>query len=230
MAQFLSDVQQTNQFKQMSESFPDEHPYTLERFLIARDLDVEAATLMLQNHIEWRKETLPVQKESIMNEAKKGICFLRGKTKQGYPVIYARTRFQDKTNRDLDEALNGAVYVLEKAVEAMGEKKQTEQGKLVLVMDRTDSTRANLDIELWKRIAHTAQDHYPERLHKVLIVPTTVLFRAVWKVFKWFLDPKTRAKVQVFANAEDLLEYIDASELVADLGGTNRSDFNIDDL
>mmetsp|Transcript_31050 Transcript_31050/g.41034 ORF Transcript_31050/g.41034 Transcript_31050/m.41034 type:complete len:234 (-) Transcript_31050:399-1100(-) len=225
----VSEIQSSEQFGQLSKAFPDEHPYTLERFLIARQMDTEAAKEALQKHIEWRNATLPIDKEAILNEARRGICFIRGTSKEGYPIIYARTRFQDPTKRDLDEALKGAVYVLEKGIEMMGEKKHSTEGRMILVFDRSNSTRANVDTELWKEIARIASDNYPERLHRVLVYPVGILFRSVWAVFKYFLDQKTRDKVILLGYQEQLLDYIDEDQLVSDLGGTNRSDFNADE-
>jgi len=233
MAQFAAaqqDIANAEEFKLLQSQFPEEHPYTLERFLIARDFHVGKATEMLEKHIEWRQQNLPVNRDEIINEASKGICVMKGRSKEGYPIVYARTRFQQPLERNLDEALRGGIYILEKAMAELGDKKDTSEGKFILILDRVDSTRANVDMEFWKQLARIALDNYPERLHKVLVYPANILFRSVWAVFKYFLDARTREKVELLGYPEGLLAHIEPSELLADVGGQIEYTFNLDDI
>lgn len=234
MAQFAAelgveaDIASMEQFKQLQSQFPQEHPYTIERFLIARNYNVEKATLMLQNHIEWRAANLPVSREEVLTEGQRGILMIKGKSKLGYQIMTARGRMQRPKERNLEEMLRGGIYLVEKALDEFGDKRDTPEAKFVLVFDRTNSDRSHVDTEFWKQMAHIVQDNYPERLDKILVYPANILFRSIWAVFKWFIDAKTRNKLVMLGNESQLQGYIDRSQLLRNLGGKLDDTFNID--
>ena len=72
------------------------------------------------------------------------------------------------------------------------------------------------------------EQHYPERMHKALVVNAPRWFSAVWKVVAPLLDPSTAQKIQIFSNRQDalaaLLEELDGEQIPKDLGGEGSDD------
>jgi len=58
-----------------------------------------------------------------------------------------------------------------------------------------------------------AQDYYAERLGKVYVVGANWFYFLLWKVVSPFLSDRTKAKVTLLDSPEDILEYIDESQL-----------------
>ena len=71
-------------------------------------------------------------------------------------------------------------------------------------------------------ITELDQDCYPERLAKTYIINAPMIFPALWKLIKAFLDPVVAAKVEVLGSnyRQELLERIDADQLPVEYGGT----------
>lgn len=65
-------------------------------------------------------------------------------------------------------------------------------------------------------------NHYPERLGGAYIMNTPWAFTLFWKVVSPFLDDVTKKKIRFIKKYEELLEYIDKSELEAEYGGENQ--------
>lgn len=76
-----------------------------------------------------------------------------------------------------------------------------------------------------------AQNYYPEIMHKSFIVNAGYLFSGIWMVIKGWLDPKTQAKIHIFAGSAkaDLLREIPAENLPRFLGGTSDGDLRADE-
>jgi hypothetical protein len=75
--------------------------------------------------------------------------------------------------------------------------------------------------EFMKIASDLAQNYYPETLYKMFLINTSFFFSAVWTIVKGFIDEKTRNKINVEKSSyqKKLLEYIDADNLPAFLGG-----------
>lgn len=61
---------------------------------------------------------------------------------------------------------------------------------------------------------------------QMLIAPTGVLQRSVWKVASAFLDERRAARIKMLPDMKALLEYIDAAELLATHGGSSAWAFD----
>lgn len=74
--------------------------------------------------------------------------------------------------------------------------------------------------ELLKVLVSNLSDNYPERLHKVLVGPATVLARTLWGVVKLFMNPVTRKKVLIAKEGDPaFLEVMDATCIPVQFGG-----------
>ena len=74
-----------------------------------------------------------------------------------------------------------------------------------------------------KRVAKIAQEHYPERAHKIYIVHVPLWFNTVFKIIKPLLSSETQAKIRIFRSGykKELLQEVDAAVLPAKYGGLN---------
>lgn len=75
------------------------------------------------------------------------------------------------------------------------------------------------------------QDNYPENLGKMFIVNAPMLFTGVWAMCKSFIDERTRKKINILGSSykAQLLEEIDADQLIDFLGGDKKIDLLADD-
>ena len=71
------------------------------------------------------------------------------------------------------------------------------------------------------------QNHYPGRLKKFIIFNVPWFFKSIWSVVRPFLGPSTQSKFILLRDGEDFLsvleEYIDISQIPAELGGNNHN-------
>lgn len=65
------------------------------------------------------------------------------------------------------------------------------------------------------------QNNYPETMGNMFIINAPYLFSTVWSLVKPWLDPATQAKIHILGKnyQKELLEYIPAENLPANLGG-----------
>ena len=83
----------------------------LRRFLVARNLEIEPAVVMLEAHAKWKRVTLPISLTSgIVAELKKGKAYHHGLDAAGRPLVVIRSRFFDPKERTLDDALKAVIY------------------------------------------------------------------------------------------------------------------------
>merc|ERR1719401_601205 len=158
---------------------------------------------MLDKHVAWRKENLPVElTPAILEELKKGKFYILpgAKDVNGHPVVVVRSGLFDPKERDLDTCIKAFLYILEKSLSDVG-----ESGKFSIMYDRDGfSVRNNFDFDLLKAWAGVASDNYPERLASVALYPSGAVLAGLWKMVSVFFDPRTRAKIKMVQSEDEL--------------------------
>lgn len=78
-------------------------------------------------------------------------------------------------------------------------------------------------ILVFKSFLEVGQRYYPETLGVQFFVNAPLIFLGLWRMIRSWLDPKTAEKFHVLGRdfKPKLLEYIDASQLPREYGGTN---------
>lgn len=75
-----------------------------------------------------------------------------------------------------------------------------------------------------KAMATTDSDHYPERLGRMIVINAPYALSFAWRVISSFLDPVTRAKIQILSNPSDwqpvLFEFVERDQVPLMYGGT----------
>ncbi len=158
-------------FNQMKEQFPLESDETIARFLIARNGIVDKASVLLANHIEWKKTNLPVLKSSCINEIRKGKMYLHGCDLEGHPLLIYRVRMNLPRERDIEEMGRMSLWWLFLSLRHL----PPDKTKITLLFDRSDFKSENSDIEFMQHLTPLFQAHFPERLHRVIVYPSESL-------------------------------------------------------
>jgi len=202
-------------------AFPTLDADTLARYLIARKNKVKASTKLLTNAENWRAQHWPVLRADCVNEINKGKIYVRGTDKDGRPLLIFRTRFHDAKNRDPEEMAKMVMWWTEQAIKAL----PADKSKYTILFDRTDAPGSQ-DLEFVKYFSKLFQDAYPERLSKLIVYPSGVVFWSIWNIVKWFLDPVTREKVAPCMYFYGVQEHIADEYIPAIMGGKCTYEFN----
>lgn len=201
----------------MRTAFPGQNDTALARFLIARNDDVGKATELLSAHLAWRSEHLPIFKSSCMNELVKAKLYNHGFDKEGHPLVIWKTSRNIAKERDIKEMGDMIIWWLE-YLEA---NSPADKSKVTILMDRSGYTQANSDLEFIKSFSKVLQvrsnfdiffispitlschncvttyfqDNYPEKVYRVIVYPSGIVFYGIWNIVKFFLDPVTQVSV-----------------------------------
>nr|CAD1839309.1 unnamed protein product [Ananas comosus var. bracteatus] len=180
---------------------PDKHNdyHMLLRFLKARKFDIDKATLMWAEMLQWRKE------------------------------FGANTILEDFKFDELEEVLRYYPREFERALRdrfpacSVAAKRHIDSTTTILDVDGVGLKNFSRTArELLLKMQKIDSDYYPETLHQMFIVNAGNGFKLLWNTVKGFLDPKTTAKIHVLGTKfqNRLLESIDSSQLPDFLGGS----------
>ena len=75
-------------------------------------------------------------------------------------------------------------------------------------------------VPVFRQIAALAGAHYPDTVHVMLVVNAPRWFYSVYGLVERFIDPVTRAKVQMCSDAPALFRHVPPHALPPRLGGT----------
>lgn len=182
------------------------------RFLIARELNAEAAYVMIKKRAEWARSTLPIPMcDGVRAELNKGKVIATSYTnlKTGCPIVVIRSRFFDPKCRCIEDNVRATIATVERALA----RSTTEC--VCVYYDRTgfDITR-NLDIELLREMVRILSDNYPETLSSIYVYPTGGLFKTVWAMVAPLLNKRTQSKVAMPKTMDELVKAIPVTLVV----------------
>ena len=121
----------------------------------------------------------------------------------------------------IDDLVRYGIFIVETAI-----KKIDAEGlepRIHCIYDRTGMTGANRDMALIKfslRMVSMLQDLYCERLGNFYVIGANWMFWAAHKIIKPFLAQKTRDKIKLIYQNEQLQEWISPENLIEDHGGS----------
>nr|GMD33906.1 random slug protein 5-like [Ipomoea batatas] len=195
--------------------------YAMRRFLRARDLDIEKASVMLLKYLKWKRTFMPkgcISTSEIQNEIGQNKMFMQGVDKQGRPiaVVYGGRHLQNKGG--LEEFKRYVVFALDKLCARTSPGKE----KFVVIGDLEGFGYSNSDVRGYLASLSILQDLYPERLGKLFVVHVPYLFWTLYKIVCPFIDNNTKKKIIFVENkrlTSTLVEDIDESQLPEIYGG-----------
>ena len=200
----------------LRERFPDFPPEDAARFLSARGDALDSAAEMIDKHLVWRAETLPVDPDhpGVRAELDKGVFRRVGRdVKEDPSPCSPRIATAKRPHRRTRHTNDGprhrrAIAAIPKAKESDTHEEKddppTERRRgrdaggdgldtFSLILYAPAGTE--LDVALVSALASTFQENYPERLHKLYALPTGVLTRVMWEGVRPFLSAATSTKV-----------------------------------
>eukprot|EP01120_Amphizonella_sp_Union-15-10_P003525 TRINITY_DN13944_c0_g1_i1.p1 TRINITY_DN13944_c0_g1~~TRINITY_DN13944_c0_g1_i1.p1 ORF type:complete len:450 (-),score=97.40 TRINITY_DN13944_c0_g1_i1:87-1385(-) len=202
----------------------------IKRCLRSRGGNTTKAAEFVRRAYEWRITTKPesISEKDIKSELKTGKAYILGKDKQGRPMILLNEHLHDPEERDLDESIKFGIYWVEKAIAMM--EPPVEQ--FIIIVDRTLSTRKNVDMVLIKELAKL-QDYYCERLGAAYVIGANWIFQLIWKVVKHLCDKNTQEKVNIISKhkcEKTFLEIADKETLPPKYGGTSTYVYDFESI
>ncbi|XP_041997348.1 phosphatidylinositol transfer protein 3-like [Salvia splendens] len=166
---------------------------TLRKFLRARDLDIEKASVMLIKYMAWRRKFVPrgsISASEAPNHIAHNKVFMQGTDKRGCPValVFGAKHFPSKGT--YEELKRYAVFGLDKICSRIpyGEEKFT------IIVDLEGFGYFNSVVRGYIAVLSILQDYYPERLKKLFFVHVSYVFMTAWKLVYPFVDKNTRKR------------------------------------
>ncbi|KAG6473744.1 phosphatidylinositol/phosphatidylcholine transfer protein SFH9-like isoform X2 [Zingiber officinale] len=216
----------------------DDYP-TLMRFLKARGFNIEKATHMWSEMLQWRINfgADTIIHDFVFDELDEVLHYyphgFHGVDKDGRP-LYIERLGKVESNRLL--AVTTVERFLKYHVQCI-EKMLTEKFPAcsVATQRHIDMMITILDVQgvNWISVGKLARDvvvqiqkidtdNYPEILYKLFVINAGSGFRLLWNTIKGIIDPRTAAKIVVLGERyqNTLLECIEMSELPEFLGGS----------
>lgn len=174
------------------------------RYFVARSYDINKAFAMLEKSVKWRKETGADEWEcdACKQDPNGHMSQFVGWDKEFRPVLFMSMRWGPERKaplRHMVAAFNHLIKMMPVGIE-----------KWVCMTDfATYSHLRDGKPSMGLSVIRTIQDHYPERLGKMIIINPPTLFWGLYKLFYPAIDPVTRTKVE-FVYTEDKPSVYDA--------------------
>jgi len=196
---------------------------TTTRFLMAKNFNEKKALEMWTNWRKWRLEYRvdDITEKDVENELKQGKAFFHGFDKMGRPCIVVKIKRHRPGEISVEETVRFGVYMMEKGIKLCKERKSD---KIVIIYDREGFNSKNFDSKLatvMKSLMKILQGFYAERLAKMYVLHPNWFYKMMFAMVKPFLEEKTRKKIVLLSNVEDLKKDFDSSQLLIEHGGTS---------
>ncbi|KAI3510334.1 hypothetical protein L1887_17244 [Cichorium endivia] len=201
---------------------------TLERFLKAREGNVNKAHKMLVDSLQWRlqngiddilsKPIIPTNFYRGVRDSQ--LIGVSGYTREGLPVFAIGAGLSTFDKASIHYYVQSHIQINEyrdRVILPNATKKNGRYiGKCVKVLDMSGLKLSALNqIKLLTTISTVDDLNYPEKTITYYIVNVPYVFSACWKVVKPLLQERTKLKVQVLQGngREELLKIMDYSSL-----------------
>lgn len=210
------------------------------RWLRARDLDLPKAKLMLENHLQWRKENQAdgiLETDDLLPELKTLSNFANlGIDKKGHPALLICLGGQD-TRAFLEKygestCTRMTIYNMELVQEIL-RKTSKEQGRDVTQVSQIVDLKGFSYRQVASKMARdfmlktqTQMDNnYPEIVHHVLAINAPKLFAVIFRIFKPLIPKKTLEKLDIYGEEPErwgkvIAEKFDLNVVPPHWGGT----------
>ena len=222
--------------------------YYLQRFLRARQHEMDRALAMFLEHLRWRREfgADTILEDFYFDERESFLALYpqgyHKVDKLGRPVyIQHLGQINMKVMKNVtteERMIRFHVQEYERALKyifpACSKAQGTHVSQTLAIMDLKGVGLRHLsgDVKrILSEITHIDQNNYPETLGKTLIINAPTVFRAIWGIVKPMLDPRTQAKIEVCPSdyLPVLQKWIDTDSIPAYLGGRSAGSL-IDDI
>ncbi|KAF5377368.1 hypothetical protein D9757_008018 [Collybiopsis confluens] len=254
LAEFKTKLADVKLYRPVLDGQPASHDDpTLLRFLRARRFDVEKAKKQFADTEMWRTEhdidTLfrTFDPEEFEDARRFYPRWTGRRDKGGRPLYVYRIASVSSIQRELNEASSERRYqriiVLYEAMRRfvfplcskLPHSTETPISSVMTIIDLADTSLAtmwNLRNHL-QEASRLATAHYPETLHRTVIINAPDYFNRVWSWVKSWFDEGTRRKIFVLTRDEmvaTLTQFVDSKDLPKIYGGELEWEFTDEPL
>jgi hypothetical protein len=141
-------------FYVVRQRFPELPDEMIARYLIARNNDVEKAIEQLEKANALRVANWPILKSSCINEMRSGKLYTHGFDREGRPLLIWKPGKNFPKERNLEETSRLLIFWVEKTLKL---HMPPNKSKYTILVDRSDFTKENADMELMKHTSTTFQ-------------------------------------------------------------------------
>ena len=186
------------------------------RFLRARTLDVKATHQLLTNHLIWENKWKPnaIALTDVDTKAMDSGCWrYLGRSEEGVPTVWVQVAKWNPHEYDKDSYEIYLSYFTSNL-----ERQMTQVTRQIIIFDMEGWALWHAGyMQYIRRLIDIAQNQYPERLRRVVMVNAPFLFRASWVVIKPWMDQVTAEKVVFVAGMEEISEQFKSLSVSTDI-------------
>ena len=207
-------------------------PGHLMRLMIARNYEIENSFEMWKKWVNWRLEYKAdeINETEIANELMSGKAFWHKQNLDNNPCLVVKVRYHDPEQSSIESMVKFGIFLIEKGIK-LAETANSQ--KICVIWDREGFSRKNFDkrfIELSKKFTTMLQDNYAERLAVIYVIKPNWFFRMIYRVVSTFLNEKTKKKIKLIYETNQLLDYFEPNCLLKEHGGTSEFVHNYNEI
>lgn len=218
----LHDLERTGEVRKAGDQFY--RTLMLRRFLVAEKMDLHKAHSRLQNHASWRVREMPdgrISESDVSSQISQQKVLLQPIGGDGRPLLIIKVAKHLPSPATVQEVEKFVVFCLEAASRAC-DHPNSQDAKLWAIFDLNGLRWGNLDNHALHSCFHLLQQHFPERVKRIFMLDSPIIFDALWRIVRPFVDPETRKKVQFVygqSGLGEILKTIDSSSIPVSYGG-----------
>lgn len=190
--------------------------FLLQRYIIMQRKNVDASVKMVSQMLKWRKEKKLYEMSDRWFPQELTICgaaFLYENDKFGNRTLYMRANMC-KNCPELKSAMKDFLtYLLFKIDDSK------DGTTFSVIMDLTNTTWTNYDLEILKHFVSLLKDYFPVNLDYVLAINFPWILSTVWGLIKHLIPSEKRDVVQ-FINSNKIFDFVEKEKCPDFLGGT----------
>lgn len=190
--------------------------FLLQRCVIMQCKNVDNSVKMVSQMLKWRKERKLYEMNMSLFPQEITICgaaFLYEDDKFGNKTLYLRASMCKNCAELKSSMKDFLTYLLFKIDDS---KNGTP---FAVIMDLTDTTWTNYDLDLLMHFVALLKDHFPVNLDYVLAINFPWILSAAWSLIKRLIPNEKRDIVQ-FISSDKVCNFIDKENCPDFLGGT----------
>jgi len=192
--------------------------------LFSRKFKIEAAVKMLTSNWEWRKEHgfEKIPEWSSMNKplmmADFAVTVPGARTKNGLGIIYAKfgNMIPDDHPNFVEDIVNYMMW--NNMIGIFLEDMDYHRNGICFVADMKSVGWKNIDTKLQKTVNSALMDKFPLKISQVLILHPPMILKPIMAGVRLLVKKKIMDRIQII-EPEEVLDYIDKSQLLSDFGG-----------
>mmetsp|Transcript_7240 Transcript_7240/g.16380 ORF Transcript_7240/g.16380 Transcript_7240/m.16380 type:complete len:337 (+) Transcript_7240:78-1088(+) len=203
-----SEDEKATAFEQLKGRFGSEEggvdDQTMQKFLVTRSWKVDDAAVMLQAHLQWRAQNLPVKREEIQHVLDDRKVAVLGSGAGGRPIFmlnFLKLLEVDWTQPGMmDQHIRATVFCAEEMIASMPEGVDQWIAVINCIGIRAPP------MEYMQEFNKVLQANYPERAHKIVLYPVPRVIVKLVQSFMWFVPERTREKVSFVSSLDGICE------------------------